>query len=354
MQAILAKDLRAALRSGFFLTIGIATPLALAFVLSLVFGNVSSGSLGISVGVVSGDRGFDAFTARLDEDGVIDRAVLRPGTDPARAIENDDLAAVVIPGADRIEVVASPDRPTSAGIVRSIVTEYARGQDLTRIAQRAGASGATSGPVEIVAGERRGRLDATTTMTAAMVTLFVFIIALLGVSGILEERQHGTLARLLASPIRRGSILAAKTVVSFVLSVVAVTVLVVASTVLMDADWGNPAGLAALIVAVALAATGLTLLVAGFAKTIDSAAGIQSTAAVALALLGGAMIPVPDDGIVGALSSLSPHHWFLEGLESVSGGAAWTEALPATGVLLAFAVVLGVPGTVLMLRRLTP
>jgi hypothetical protein len=119
----------------------------------------------------------------------------------------------------------------------------------------------------------------------------------------------------------------------------------------MGADWGSPIGLVPLVLAVALAATGLTLLIAGFATTIDAAAGIQSTVAVALALLGGAMVPLPDGGVTGALSSLSPHYWFLDGLESVAAGG---DALGASAVLLAFAVVLGVPGTLLTLRRLTP
>jgi len=345
MTAILAKDLRRTLRSGFFLMVGIVTPLALSFVLSLVFGGAQSGNLGIPVGFVAGDRGLDALAASLARDGVIERHRVARGTDPAAA----DLTAVVTPGAS-IEIVAASDRPTSAGIVRSIVTDYARGVDRERIAARAGIAGG-GGPVELVAGEQRPQLDSTTAVTAAMASLFVFIIALVGVSGILEERKTGTLARLLAAPVPRWSVLAAKTLVSLVVSLVAVSVLIAASTLLMDADWGAVSGLVGLVLGLALAATGLTLLIAGFARSIDAAAAIQSTVAIALALLGGAMMPLPEGPVIDALSALSPHHWFLDGLDALAGGSS---ALPDAAVLVLFAAVLGVPGAVLTMRRLTP
>lgn len=366
--AICGKDLRRTLRSGFFLTLGIATPLILAYVFSLVFGGASTGRLEIPVGLIerqerAADASFNELLEGLEEAGVIVLERLEPGREAAPAIEAEDLAAVIrVESPASFEVIADPDSPASAGIVGAIVGNYGRAVDRSMIAAAAAADLGVSAPssqgdnepVTAAAGAAGEQVDPMALMTASMAVLFVFIIALLGVSSILEERQSGTLTRLLAAPIRRESILGAKTVVSFALSLVATTVLIVASTVLMGADWGAPAGLALLVATVSLAATAVTLLVAGFAKSMDAAAGLQSTVAIILALLGGAMFPLPDEGFLATLGKVSPHHWFLQGLRDLGGDAAWTAALPDAGVLLAFAVLVGVPGAILSLRKIVP
>lgn len=378
--AIFGKDLRRTVRSGFFLTLGVATPLILAYVFSLVFGGATSGRLEIPVGLIERESeaplvAFNQMLDGLDEAGVIVLERLEGDREPAEAAESEDLAAVIVASSgddpsggrsDRspasLEIVSDPDSAVSAGIVGAIVNNFSRSRDRQRIAEAAASRlgvpapepSADDGPVALIEGAEEDQIDGMALMTASMAVLFVFIIALLGVSGILHERQSGTLTRLLAAPIRRESILGAKTLVSFALSMVAITVLIVASSLLMGADWGAPTGLAVLVVSISLAATAVTLLIAGFAKTMDAAAGIQSTAAIILALLGGVMIPLPDEGVIGALSQLSPHHWFLEGLRDLAGSAAWTAVLPDAAALLAFALLLGVPGAILTLRRIVP
>lgn len=379
LAAITGKDLRRTLRSGFFITLGIVTPLILAYVFSLVFGGANSGRLEIPVGLAEPERApLSDMLHGLDEAGVIVLKRIDRDTDPAAAIESEDLAAVIVARPGRtadgsggavgaaapgpIEVIADPGSPASAGIVGAILGNYARSADRQRIAAAAAEElglppprlDGEIGPVALSEGAEEEQIDGMALVTASMAVLFVFIIALLGVSSILHERQSGTLTRLLAAPIRRESILGAKTLVSFCLSLVAIAVLIVASTALMGAEWGAPAGLAVLVITVSLAATAVTLLIAGFAKSMDTAAGLQSTVAIILALLGGAMIPLPDEGFIGALSKVSPHHWFLEGLRDLSAGAAWTAALPDAMALLAFALLLGIPGAILTLRRIVP
>jgi ABC-type multidrug transport system permease subunit len=43
----------------------------------------------------------------------------------------------------------------------------------------------------------------------------------------------------------------------------------------------------------------------------------------------------------------------MQGLAEISGGAAWTAALPAVGALLVFALVLGIIAWALMRRKIT-
>ena len=69
-------------------------------------------------------------------------------------------------------------------------------------------------------------------------------------------RQCGksTLARMLASPIGPSSILLGKVLVSLVISIVSMSVMVIATTFLLGARWGDPLAIAALVVAMSIAA----------------------------------------------------------------------------------------------------
>jgi ABC-2 type transport system permease protein len=174
-----------------------------------------------------------------------------------------------------------------------------------------------------------------------MAVFFVFFTVQFGVTGLLEERANGTLARLLAAPIRRFSVLAGKMLTSLVLGVVSMTVLVVATTVLFGASWGNPLGVAVLVLAAVIAAMGVMALIATAARTAEQASNWQSVVAVILGLLGGTFFPVARaPGVLSTLTLLTPQAWFLRGLGDLRAGqlgAVWTPAL----AMLAFAVVTG-------------
>jgi ABC-2 type transport system permease protein len=118
------------------------------------------------------------------------------------------------------------------------------------------------------------------------------------------------------------------------------TVLVIATTALMRISWGDPGGVALLVVSGVLAATGVTSLVASLARTPDQAGSWQAIVSVLLGMLGGAFFPLSQAGGVAAAASLaSPHAWFLRGLGELAGGGGPASVLPATGAMLAFAVV---------------
>ena len=63
-------------------------------------------------------------------------------------------------------------------------------------------------------------LSTKTFYSASMAILFLFLTVQFGVLGLLEERQNGTMGRLLAAPISRRSIVVGKALTSFVLGVV--------------------------------------------------------------------------------------------------------------------------------------
>jgi ABC-2 type transport system permease protein len=373
---IVAKDLRQNLRNGFFLTVGIVAPLVLAVVFNAVFGSIGSGELEIPVGVIDDDRSevsavLGDVLGDLDEEGLLSLERLDPGADPATALADGLSAVVVVPdgfGAatgdpgqgPELRVVGDPDAPISVGIVRSVVRTFAQRSDRARIATVAALTLGVDPPapsddaaVDLVDRGAGSRVDPTTQITAAMASMFMLIVALLGVTSVLDERRDGTLARLLAAPIPRASVIVAKILVSIILGVITALALVVTMGVALGAEWGPPVGVAALVVAFSVAAAAFTVLVAGTANTAETAQNVQGSLAVVLAVLSGGLFPLPDSGAIGVARRLTPHHWFLDGLRSVATEGVVTAALPALGALAVFSVALGVPGLVLAQRRLT-
>jgi ABC-2 type transport system permease protein len=142
--------------------------------------------------------------------------------------------------------------------------------------------------------------------------------------------------------VRRGAIVAGKLVTSVVVGTVSMVVLLVATSLLLGADWGSPLGVLLLIVAGVLAATAVMALVASMARTPDQAQSWQSMVALVLGMLGGSFFPIAQaGGVLAALSLASPHGWFLRGLQELSGGAGPGAALGPAAALLAFATACG-------------
>ncbi len=147
---------------------------------------------------------------------------------------------------------------------------------------------------------------------------------------------------MLAAPVHHVSILVGKLLTSVALGIVSMVVLAVATHLLLGAHWGDPLGVALLIVAGVLAATAVMALVATLARTPDQAQSWGSMAALVLGMLGGSFFPIAQPGgALAALSLASPHGWFLRGLQELSGGAGASAALGPAAAILAFAVVAG-------------
>lgn len=380
VRTITAKDLRERLRDKSFFLLGVLTPLVLAFILDLVFGDLGEGELEVKVGIVDADQSESSGqlsdgVAGLDGEGGIQVAVLDATADPDEAIDADELDAVIVilagfgasvsgpdAGTPSLELVGNPDRPVQAGVAESIVDGFTANIERNRLLIGSGTQlgvqpeglSADSG-IELVRETPGGEgLDSGARMTAGMAVMFVFFTVQFGVTTLLSEKETGTLTRLLAAPIRRDSIMAAKGLVSYVLGVLATMILMVAATVLMGASWGSWLGVTALVLSAVLTAVALMAVVAGLAKTAEGAGAAQAIIAVGLAMLGGSWFPVSDEGVMGVLTKFTPHHWFLGGLEDLADSDSWTVVGTPVLALLAIAVVGGVPAALLLRRRLTP
>jgi ABC-2 type transport system permease protein len=204
-------------------------------------------------------------------------------------------------------------------------------------------------PVRLVTAQADNQtLDAPTYLAAGMAVFFLFFTVQLGVISYLEERQQGTLARVLAAPLQRWHVLAAKGLTSLLVGVVSTGTLVVATSFLVGARWGDPFGVAVLVVAGVLSATILVSMVSLLARTAEQANVWQSIFAIVLGMLGGAFFPVVNGpGLLAQLSLITPHAWFLRGLGTLRGGGGVVDILPAAAAMLVFPLIVVLVGSVL-------
>jgi ABC-2 type transport system permease protein len=374
---ICLKDLRARLRDRSALLVGVVVPFGLALIFNAVFSGAASGSGVISFGVVDQDRGSFAqafvhdvlggvaksgfITVRPEPDQTLARSLVAKGTLSAAFIIPPGFSAAVQSNRQAsVEVIGSASAPISTEVARSIAEAYAAQLNRVRlsvatvVAGTAG-SGAPAAIAALAANATQAgdpvairdvstatkELNAKSFYAAGMAVFFVFFTVGFGVSGLLEERANGTLARLAAAPIARSAILGGKLLTSLIMGVVSMGVLVVATTLLFGASWGDPLGVGVLVIAAVLAAMGIMALVATLAKTQEQAGNWQTIVAMVLGLLGGTFFPVSQaPGLLSNLTLLTPQAWFMRGLGDLRAGSlstVWTPAL----VMLVFAVAAG-------------
>jgi ABC-2 type transport system permease protein len=187
--------------------------------------------------------------------------------------------------------------------------------------------------------------DAKTYFAAGMMVFFLFFVVQSGVLSLMAERESGTLTRLLAAPVSPASLILGKVLGSLVLGLASATVMVVATTLFIGAEWGDPLGVALLAVAGVLAAVGIVALIATFVTTEEQARSYSELAATFFGLLGGAFFPIGlATGIATQFSWASPHRWLLEGFRDLTAGDSAVDILPMVAVVLVFAVVTGAIG----------
>jgi ABC-2 type transport system permease protein len=384
MAVIAAKDLLQRSRDRSAYVMGLVAPLGLVFILNSTLGSVDE-SITFDFGLVVTDggeiaAGFEDALASLEAEGIVavhrlgdrdalDEAVARGELPAGFAVEEGFSAAVRSGEPSQITVVGDPSASLSVGVARSIAESYAHEVSSLTIAVASiqaaglvvddpGQLAATGGeaPITLIAERTEGRgYDAASYYAISLSVFFLFFTVQFGLLSLLEEREVGTLNRLLASPIPAGAVLAGKLGSSFVLGVATMAILVVATTVVVGATWGNWLAVAVLIVAGVLTAIAFASLAAGVARTAEQAGTYGSLIATVLGLLGGAFFPLSEaPGYLNAVSYLSPHRWLLESLRDVSYGAGVGELGTALGVLGAFIVVAGGVGLASAGRRLVP
>ena len=172
--------------------------------------------------------------------------------------------------------------------------------------------------------------------------LFLFLIALTGAAAIIETRRLGVARRMLATPTSPGTVIAGETLGRVLIACVQALVIILGSALFFGVRWGQPAGVAAVVILYACAGAGAGILVGTLFRNEQQAAGISLLLGLGLGALGGCMVPLEVfPPTMKRIAHLTPQAWGNDAFGKLVGhGASITGILPQLGVLALFAAVL--------------
>lgn len=285
---------------------------------------------------------------RLVGGGTLDGGIVVPSPKAltmAAASSKDSLAtltqllkALVAPGSgpqrNGIDIVVSSNSPIGSTATRSIASgistqiyegalrEVASGHlpsDTSGYINNV-LSGAAASPARAIVPSLQARSigsgskNVLNYFAPSVAIIFVFVGASLATRSILLEREGGTLVRLAASPISPAAIVVGKMLAILTVSFVSILAIWGTTVVLFSADWGNTAGVVLMCVGTVLSMGGIAFMLTSLARDEREALGVSMVVGLALALLGGNMLPpgvLPNFLQIASLAT--PNGWALVG-----------------------------------------
>ncbi len=397
------KDLKLMFRDRAALTFMLLAPFLLTIGMGFVTGRFSGGSSGLSnipVVIVNLDKQDlgNALEDLFNSEELSDLMEPAASTDPEAArqlIDSDQASAVVIipsgftesvipadgkmldpnfvqPEAVQIEVYTNPSKPTGAGIVKAIVDEF-----ISRVEE-----GRTSGMTSIVGLMESGLLNPQNIKSEAqglfqhvdqtestaitlktnkegaaavdfdmlayfapgMALMFLMYTVSYGGRSILAERAQGTLPRLMISPTQTVQVLGGKVLGIFFMGVAQVGILILASSLFFQLKWGDPLGVAVLILVAVFGASGWGMFITALARTPAQVGSTGSAVMLIFGILGGSFINLEQmPPLVQTLSKITPNAWGLDGFTTLAlGGTLKNLTEPITALLIMGTVLFGI------------
>jgi ABC-2 type transport system permease protein len=172
--------------------------------------------------------------------------------------------------------------------------------------------------------------------------LFLVLIALTGASALIESRRLGVARRMLATPTSPATVIAGEALGRVLIACVQALVIILGTALFFGVRWGQPAGVAAVVILYACAGAGAGTLVGALFRNEQQAAGISLLLGLGLGALGGCMAPLEIfPPALKRIAHLTPQAWGNDAFDKLVGhGASITGILPQLGALAAFAAVL--------------
>ncbi len=176
--------------------------------------------------------------------------------------------------------------------------------------------------------------------TAIMMLLF----SIAGLAtGILEEKEKGTLKRLLQSPIHPNTILWSKMLFAFFISVVQLSVMFVFAWAVFGLDiTRHLVALILMILASGFAVSSVGILLASVAKTRQQAQSLGILVILVMSAIGGSMIPLfVMPAIMKKIAVISINYWGIQGFYDIFWRSLpLSEILPKIFLLFGIGIVL--------------
>lgn len=396
------KDVQLAFRDRAALILMLLAPFALTiglgFVTGRFSGNSGSGLADIPVVIVNldkaqlGDELVDTFNS-AELAALVEPTAADSPAEAYHLVDDDQSAtALIIPDGFTesiiptqamlaagnfisapvlIEIYANPARPTSAAVIKTILDEFlsrveeGRITGITSILNIPGIEAMSATQIETLAGQMFSgaseedfsstviRLDTDEQGAAAvefdplaymapgMALMFLMYTVSYGARSILVEKTQGTLPRLLVSPTAAWQILGGKVLGIFLTGFTQVSILILASAVFFQVQWGDPLGIMALIAAAVFGAAGWGLLITALARSAGQVGAVGSAIMLIFGILGGSFINLEQmPAFIRTLSAITPNAWGLDGFTTLALGGSLADLGKPLLALLSMGLIL--------------
>jgi len=259
------------------------------------------------------------------------------------------------PGSTAVRTVVSAAVADQAAVVQAVLfTGETFDQALPTVANLA--TGALGGVTTTSTGDDPfGALDVLSYITFGELILFVFLSSMTGAGDLVEARRLGIIRRSYAAPVRAGSLLAGQGATYFGVALLQTLLIVGVTATVIRVHWGSLVGLAVVMAAFALVASGVGMLTGTIARTNEQATSVGPPVGIALAMLGGCMWPLEVvSPTMQTIGHATPHAWALDAMIELAGkDGGLSDVAAEVGVLLCFAAAFLVAGTWRLRRTIT-
>ncbi len=369
-------------------------PLLLTLIMGIAFGGTSSGPKQVNLAAADSDKTVLSriFLAQLKKDKVFSVATVSEAEARSRVKKGTVAGAVIIPAGYSESVVsgakASVEVLNTAGDSSAVLLS----QVVTGLTERYSADAFAA--AKITAGLAAHRFGMTTvteweesfeaadakwnpppvtvdahTVTRSLVrgrkTLaggfnqssmgftitFIMFMLVGGAVTILEDRQKGTLGRLLTTPTGKPTFVVGKMLGMFATAAVQSTILIAAGRFIFNVDWGrDPLPLILLMIAFIFSIASMGILIASLARTASQANAATPILLISMAMIGGCYWPIEvTPPFMQTAAKFIPAGWMMRGLtDLITRGYGWDAIWLPGLVLLGFGVVFLTAGVVFL------
>ncbi|NND02089.1 MAG: ABC transporter permease [Acidimicrobiia bacterium] len=364
--AIAAANLRRFARDRSNIFFVFVLPIGIVLLIGAQFGGDFSPKVGV---VASGTDIGATIRAGLDSEEDVSIVDYADEAELLVAIERGGVSAgVVLPAAaddaiaagGTVEVgfIARPDGlgPQLEAVVAEVVASSAQEVDAARFVAGLGVDEVAAADAASIAIAQVPDIDVTVVTAgdslfpsslgqfdigaSTQLVLFMFLTGLAGSAAIIQTRKLGVATRMLGTPTSVGTIVAGEALGRFAIVLAQGIYILLATVLLFQVNWGNPLGVAIVMLAFAAVGAGAALLMGTVFANDQQAGGIGVVAGIGLAAIGGSMLPLELFGdTMRQIANFTPHAWANEAFaDLVRREGTVADVMPEVGVLIAFAV----------------
>ncbi len=206
-----------------------------------------------------------------------------------------------------------------------------------------------------IVGERNDtKLGLIQAVAGTAILMLLFSVAGVGTS-ILEEKENGTIKRLLYSPLKGSTILYSKMLFAFFISVLQLTAMFIFAWLVLNMDMNvSMSGLILMIIATSFAVSSLGIFLAAIAKTRHQAQNLSTIIILVMSAIGGSMIPMfIMPAILQKIALISVNYWGIQGFYDLFWRVLpLEEILPKILVLISIGLVFTIASLRLFRKRI--